>query len=175
MNSSSASARKACDLAAQKLAIGKKAEVHVPGVEQPVEATVSFIGPALDPGSTTVEVWLKLANSDGHLKVGTAVHAVLSGTTVQNALQVPSNAIVPGNESGPAVMVAGADGTAHRRSVTLGIRTPQSVQILSGLAPTDSVITEGGYGLDDGTKIQVGRPGVNDENPADTAVDRDKR
>ena len=34
--------------AAQKLALGKKAEVSIPGVEEAVEATVSFIGPALD-------------------------------------------------------------------------------------------------------------------------------
>lgn len=160
--------------AAQKLALGKKAEVQIPGVEEAVEAVVSFIGPALDPGSTTVEVWLKLANSDGRYKVGTPVHALLSGTTVANALQVPMKAIVPGKESGSAVMVAGADGTAQRKSVTLGIRTPEMVQVLSGISPTDNVITEGGYGLDDGTKIKVGKPGTDDDDAKSGGDDKDK-
>ena len=42
---------------AQKLKLGHKAEVTVPGVDAPVEATVSLISPALDPGSTTVHGW----------------------------------------------------------------------------------------------------------------------
>ena len=78
---------------AQQLAIGHKAEVHVPGIDDAVEATVSFISPALDPGSTTVEVWLKLANADGHLKVGTPVHVVIRGATVSNALRLPAAAL----------------------------------------------------------------------------------
>lgn len=160
--------------AAQKLGLGNKAEVRVPGVGEPLEATVFFIGPALDPGSTTVEVWLKLANRDGRFKVGTPVHAVLSGTTVPNALQVPANAIVPGKESGSAVMVAGADGTAHRKPVTLGIRTPEAVQIVTGISPTDNVITEGGYGLDEGTRIKLGKPGSSDDDAGSGSDDKGK-
>ena len=64
---------------AQKLELGHQAEIRVPGMEMPVEATVSLISPALDPGSTTVEVWLKLPNKQGLLKVGTPVHAVIRG------------------------------------------------------------------------------------------------
>jgi HlyD family secretion protein len=160
--------------AAQKLSLGDKAQVHVPGIENPVDAAVSFIGPALDPGSTTVEVWLKLANRDGRLKVGTPVHAVLTGTTVQDAMQIPANAIVPGKDGGTAVMVAAAGGTAHRKPVTVGIRTSEAVQVISGISPSDRVITEGGYGLDDGTKVKVGRPGADDddEQPGGEAKDK---
>ncbi len=153
----------------QKLTLGHKAEVNIPGMHEPVEAAVSFISPALDPGSTTVEVWLKLPNADGHLKAGTPVHAVILGTTVTDALQVPAAAIVPGTEGGTAVMVISADGAAHKRVVSVGIRTPEAVQILSGLSTTDNVITGGGYGLDEGTKVSVGKP--DDE---DKAGDKDE-
>ncbi len=161
---------------AQKLTIGNKADVHVPGVDEAVEATASFISPALDPGSTTVEVWLKLSNADGHLKVGTPVHAVILGTTINDALQLPAAAILPGQESGTAVMVIGADGAAHKRPVTVGIRTPEAVQVLSGLSIADNVITEGGYGLDEGTKVTVGKPGSDDKannDSGETAKDKD--
>ena len=142
---------------AQKLTLGHKAEVQVPGLQEPVDATVSFISPALDAGSTTVEVWLKLPNADGRLKVGTPAHASIVGNTVTNALQVPAEAIVPGQDAATAVMVIGSDSAAHRKPVTVGIRTATSVQILSGVSPADQVITSGGYGLDEGTKVEQGK------------------
>ena len=142
--------------AAQKLKIGGTAQVHVPGVPDAVDATVSFISPALDPGSTTVEVWLKLPNRSGALKVGTPVHTVITAGTVPAALQVPASALLPSQEGSATVMVAGSDGAAHKRTVTVGVRTPEMVQITAGLSPADNVITEGSYGLDDGTKITLG-------------------
>jgi RND family efflux transporter MFP subunit len=148
---------------AQKLKLGGKAQIHIPGVEEPMEATVSLISPALDPGSTTVEVWLKLPNGDGRLKVGTPVHAVILGATTKDALQVPSGAIVPSTDGGTSVMVLGPDGAAHKRAVKVGVRTPENVQITSGLSATDTVITEGGYGLDDGTKVKVGKAGASED------------
>ncbi|HSU20183.1 MAG TPA: efflux RND transporter periplasmic adaptor subunit [Acidobacteriaceae bacterium] len=142
---------------AQKLRIGGSAQVQVPGIDDPVNATVSYISPALDPGSTTVEVWLKLPNRDGRFKVGTPVHAVMRGYTVPNALQIPTAALLPTEEGGgTVVMIAGSDGAAHKRAVKTGIRTPENVQIVSGLSQSDNVITEGSYGLDEGTKITLG-------------------
>jgi HlyD family secretion protein len=141
--------------AAQGLGLGHAAKITVPGMEQPVSATVSFIGPALDPGSTTVEVWLKLPNAEGSLKVGTPVHAAMQGVTAQSALQVPPGAIVPADDGGTAVVVVAADGTARKRLVRVGIRTANAVQILSGLSARDTVVIKGGYGLDDGTRVKT--------------------
>jgi len=53
------------------------------------------------------------------------------------------------------VMVIAADGSAHKHSVSLGIQTAATVQVLSGVTATDSVITVGAYGLDDGMKVGV--------------------
>jgi len=142
--------------AAQKLAVGGAAELTVPGETDPQPATISLISPALDPGSTTLEVWLKLANPGGHYKVGTPVHAVIRGTTIQDAVQLPVGAILPADDGSTNVLVVGSDGKAHKRAVKVGLRTTEKVQILSGVSPAEMVITEGGYGLDDGTKVKVG-------------------
>ena len=138
---------------AQKLSLGQKAEIHLPGVDEPIPATVSFISPALDPGSTTVEIWLKLANVDGRLKVGTPVHAVIQGNTVTQALLLPAEAVLPAQDGGTVVLVVGSDGVAHKRVVTVGIRTAATVQVTSGLSVSDTVVTERGYGLDEGTRV----------------------
>lgn len=143
---------------AQRLSVGSPATITVPGVEEPIDAKVSLISPALDPGSTTVEVWLRVPNPKGSLKAGTSVHATLKGGTVENALLIPTEAVQRSPEgAGKIVMVIGSDGASAKRTVTVGIQTEESTQILSGLKPSDTVITTGGYGLDEGTKVKVGR------------------
>jgi len=142
--------------AAQELKVGGSAEIAIPRIDAPQRATISLISPALDPGSTTVEVWLKLPNPGGHFKVGTPVHAVLHGAAIQNAVQVPATAVLPADDGSTNVMVIGEDGAAHKRAVKVGVRTAEKVQILAGARAADLVITEGAYGLDDGTKVKVG-------------------
>ncbi len=152
---------------AQKLRVGDPAKVAVPGMEDPVNATVSFISPALDAGSTTVEVWLKLPNREGQFKVGTPVHAVMQGTTVARALQVPAGSIVPGDDGSANVVVVQADGTTKKQAVKVGIRTAEAVQVLSGVSAGDTVVIQGGYGLDNGTKVTGGKPGAEGEGNKD--------
>jgi HlyD family secretion protein len=143
----------------QRMNVGDKAEVSAPGMSDAIEGTVSLISPALDPGSTTVEVWIKLKNPNGQLRAGTPVHVAIVGRTVPNALQVPSSALVAGDEGTLGVMVISSDSTAHLKPVTIGIRLPDTVQILSGIGAGDVVIDTGGYGLQDGTKVKVGTAG----------------
>ena len=64
---------------AQQMKVGDTAAVHVPGAAEPAPAKVSMISPALDPGSTTIEVWLKIDNRDGKLKAGAPVKVTDQG------------------------------------------------------------------------------------------------
>ncbi len=142
---------------AQQLSLGAAATLTVPGIDDPVPAKVSLISPALDPGSTTVEVWLRVENSKGALKSGTPVHASIAGRTVPNAITVPIEAVQTGQDgTSKFVMVIAGDSTAHKKAVTLGIQNEKDVQILSGLTTADMVITTGGYGLDENTKVKIG-------------------
>jgi HlyD family secretion protein len=144
---------------AQQLKVGSDATVQVPGISDPVPAKVAMISPALDSGSTTVEVWLKIDNKSGTLKVGTPVKASITGKTFAQARKIPLSSIVTATDGSKSVMVVGSDSTAHRKPVTLGIDDGKDVQVLSGLSPADMVITGGAYGLDDGTKVKVGPAG----------------
>jgi HlyD family secretion protein len=144
-------------LQAQQLTVGAAATVTVPGLADPVPAKVSLISPALDPGSTTVEVWLRVENAKGKLKAGTPVHTTITGRTAANALLIPTEAVqTEADGVSKFVLVVKADGSANKHPVTLGLRNSESTQILSGLTPGDNVITSGGYGLDPGTKVKVG-------------------
>lgn len=157
---------------AQQLSLGAPAEITVPGVPEPVAAKVSLISPALDPGSTTVEVWLRLENPKGLYKAGTPVHTTITGRTANNALVIPAEAVQTSqNGTSKFVMVIGPDSIAHKRDVTLGIQTPKEVQITSGISASDTVITTGAYAMDDGTKVKIGKPPA--EKPAQKSKDGD--
>jgi RND family efflux transporter MFP subunit len=151
---------------AQRMKVGDAAAVAVPGVDDPVKGMVSLISPALDPGSTTVEIWVKLPNSDGKLKSGTPVHVTIAGRTIPNALEVPTEALQPTKDGGTGLLVISPDGTAHMKTVQVGVRLADKAQILSGIGAEDNVIVSGGYGLDEGTKVKAGGVRYDDAKPS---------
>src|SRR6185503_8400721 len=55
------------------LKIGDPAEVTAAGFDNSFSGKVTIVSPALDPGSTTVEVWVRLKNPGERLKPGTSV------------------------------------------------------------------------------------------------------
>jgi RND family efflux transporter MFP subunit len=149
---------------AQQLKLGAPASITVRGLDEPLPAKVSLISPALDPGSTTVEVWLRVENPKGALKAGTPVRTTITGRTAENALTLPQEAIQTGPDGvSKFVLVIAPDGAATKKAVTLGITNPESAQILSGVTAADNVITTGGYGLDEGTKVKVGAAAEGDK------------
>ena len=148
---------------AQRMKVGDEASVTVPGVAEPVSAQVALISPALDPGSTTVEVWLKIGNKAGTLKVGTPVKVSITGRTDAWAWKIPVKSILTAQDGSKSVMVVGADGAAHKKVVRLGLEDAEDVQVTDGLAPSDLVITGGAYGLDDGVKVKVGAAAGDDK------------
>jgi multidrug efflux pump subunit AcrA (membrane-fusion protein) len=154
---------------AQRMKIGDAATLSVPGIDEPVPAKVSLISPALDPGSTTMEIWLKADNKKGALKVGTPAKVSITGRAAENALKVPTSAILTAQDGTKSVMVIGADGAAHKKSVQTGIQDGEDVQITKGLTTSDMVITSGSYGLDEGTKVKIGKA---DEDEGKGAADK---
>lgn len=120
-----------------------------------MEGKVTIVSPAADPNTTTVQVWIQLPNPDERFKPGTAVHAEIATEVYKAATVVPVAAILPGEEGGTAVLTVSADSIVHKRTVALGVREGNQVQILSGVNPGEEVVTVGGMGLDDKTKVKI--------------------
>ena len=139
---------------ASLLKAGDAATLEAPGIDAPVPATVSLVSPAVDPGSTTVQVWVEAPNRGGALKVGSTVHITLVAETVKNALLIPAAALLTASDGSTSVMVVGAGDVAHQTDVKTGIRQGDEIQITSGLEAGQKVVTEGAYGLPDGTKVK---------------------
>ena len=148
---------------AAALKAGDKGTMTVPGVEKPIEGKVTVVSPALDPNSTTVEVWFEAKNPGNQLKPGSSVQLSLTAQTVKDALVVPASSVLTAADGTTSVMLAGSDGRAHQKAVKLGIREGDNLQIIEGVAQNDKVIANGAYGLPDNTKIKTEAP----ESPAE--------
>lgn len=141
---------------AAQLRLSDPAELHAPGVERPINGRVTLISPALDPGSTTIEVWVETTTPGPTLKPGMNVSFEVVAKTVTGTIVVPQSGVFQSPRGEAYVMLAGSDGKAHQANVNVGIRNKESVQVVSGLQENDPVITSGGYALPDGTKISIG-------------------
>ena len=140
------------------LSPGAKATITVPGVEKPVEGKITIVSPALDPNSTTVEVWVQVKNPKQELKPGTSVKLALSAKAIPNALTLPAAAVQPGPDGATVVMLLGGDGLAHQTPVHTGVKQDDDIQIVDGVKAGDKVILSGAYGLPDKTKVKVEAP-----------------
>lgn len=140
---------------ASLLKLGDKATLTVPGEPDPIEGKVTVISPALDPNSTTVEVWVQAANSKQKLKPGTSVQLSMLAQTVDDAVAVPAASVLTAQDGTTTVMLVGPDNRAHQTAVKTGIRDGDRRQIVDGVKPGDKVILSGAYGLPDKTKVTI--------------------
>jgi HlyD family secretion protein len=140
---------------AAALKVGDTGTMRVPGIDKPIDGKVTVISPALDPNSTTVEVWFEAKNPRQELKPGTSVELSLTAKTVKDALVVPVSSVLTAPDGSTSVMVAGPDSRAHQTAVKLGIRNGDDVQILEGVKENDKVVSIGAYGLPDKTRIKI--------------------
>lgn len=136
------------------LKAGDAATIKLPG-DIEVDGKVTLVSPALDPNSTTLEVWVSVPNPDGSLRPGTAVTVKIIARTINDAIVVPASAVVKTPDGATIVMVVGSDGKAHQVSVETGIRQGDRLQISKGLNGGEKVIVTGAYALPDNTKVNV--------------------
>jgi multidrug efflux pump subunit AcrA (membrane-fusion protein) len=134
---------------------GGTALLNIVGNSEPVTGTVMLVSPELDPGSTTLEVWVVVKNNDEAYKAGTPVHVSIATHTEPDAISIPNEALISTKAGTKAVMLIGPDGIARQKEVTTGITDGHDTQILHGVEPGSQVITKGAYGMDDGTKVKV--------------------
>ncbi|HEX9161274.1 MAG TPA: efflux RND transporter periplasmic adaptor subunit [Thermoanaerobaculia bacterium] len=132
---------------------------------RPFPGTINLVGRAADPQSRSVEVWVAVPNPSGVLRPNGVARVVIAAQSVDNAVIVPSSAVTldATNGNSGTVMVVDNKSIAHEVHVTTGVRSGGHTQITSGLSGGETVVTEGNYGLPDGTKVVVAGAGARAE------------
>ena len=133
---------------AAELKAGDDAKISLPGQSEDFPGKVTLVSPALDPNSTTVEVWVQAANPGGKLKPGSSVRVAIVSQTVPKALVVPAASILTGPDGATSVFTLDASNKPIRKMVKVGIRTDTDVQIMDGLSEGERVVTVGAFELD---------------------------
>lgn len=111
-----------------------------------IRATVDEITPTGDPTQRAFRVRL-LPIGATDLPLGISLEVNIVTRQDDHALLVPATAVTDGH-----VWIVTA-GRAHRRAVKIGIAGTDSMQIVSGLAAGDSVITVPPAGLTEGARV----------------------
>jgi RND family efflux transporter MFP subunit len=117
---------------------------------------VTLLSRSSDPASRTVEVWVTLGNGDGKLRANGAAQVTIATNSKDDALVVPASAVTleTSDATEGTVVVVDDQNVAHETKVTIGIRTPDKVEIVAGLKGGETVVIEGNYALADGTKVE---------------------
>jgi HlyD family secretion protein len=150
---------------ATAIRVGRPARIA--GPEGDLAGTVTVVSPAVDPNTTTVEVWVSVANPGEKLKPGGTVRVSIIADTILDTMVVPATALLNSDEGGPKVMVIDKDNVAHERKINLGVRQGARVQIVSGLQEGEQVVTSGGLGLEDKAKVVIQQPKTEEDEDDD--------
>lgn len=129
-----------------KVRIGQQVETIVPAYPQEIfPGSVSYIGDVVDDETHTITVRAEVNNPDQRLKPGmfANVNIVLNGDAP--TLVVPTTAVLEDREQ--KIVFVKHDDSFLPRQVETGINDGEHLQILSGLAAGEEVVTEGNLQL----------------------------
>jgi membrane fusion protein, multidrug efflux system len=130
-------------------------QANIPGApDKKVTGKMTFIDNAITSGTGTLSLRATMPNKDAILWPGLFVDVELILTTLQNAIVIPSQCVMVGQE-GPYVFVVNSDNTVTRHQLELGQRHADSTVVSKGLNAGDHVVTAGQLGLEDGMKVSA--------------------
>lgn len=127
--------------------VGDLADEVSASIPHPFHGVVSYIGAMVDASTRTTPVRIVTPNPRGMLKKDTFVEVVIHTKTAKNILAIPISAVLRTMENEPFVYVEAQPGRFARRLITTGAQQDGEVQVLSGLADDDRIVSEGGLFL----------------------------
>jgi membrane fusion protein (multidrug efflux system) len=153
--------------------VGQMAEVSVGGsADSVITGRVRMISPVVDPATGTVKVTLELNGHDSTVRPGAFADIRMIADTHDGVPAIPRKAVI--SEGGDLFVFAAGSDTVRRVQVTTGYQQGDLVEVLSGLAPGDSVVVVGHGGIEEGSKIRVvSAPGSTLAEPDTSAAEPD--
>lgn len=118
---------------------------------------LSVIDNTVDTATGTIHLKATFDNRDGGLWPGQFVTSVLTLDTIQGATVVPAEAVQAGQQ-GQFIYVVGPDSKVAIRVVTPGRAFGKKMVIEKGIAPGDTVVTDGQLRLFPGAQVRLVDP-----------------
>ncbi|MGK7888373.1 MAG: efflux RND transporter periplasmic adaptor subunit [Leptolyngbyaceae cyanobacterium] len=123
--------------------------------QQGSRGRIFSVSPTQTPGSRGTQVSIRNFPSVRNLRVGGRAYAWIEAKTNPNAVMVPLGSLLAWDQNFYAFVVDEATGTVEQRQVERGIEGLDGVEIISGIAAGEWVVTEGANRLVDGTPVRL--------------------
>ena len=132
---------------------GDKIEFSLPYIDEIKKAVIYAVEPIINMQTRTLNIRAIADNPDNRLLPGSYAEVKISIDKNENALMVPTGALVP--ELGGEKVYIVKNGKAEERKVSIGIRTADDVEITSGVSEGDTVIVSGIIQLKPGIDVEI--------------------
>jgi multidrug efflux system membrane fusion protein len=134
-----------------------------------VSGQLSFIDNTVDATTGTIKLKAFFPNTDHALWPGQFINVVLTLKTLPNAIVVPSETIQSGQQ-GLFAFVVKANNTAEIRMVKTGETVDKMTVVESGIAPGETVVTDGQLRLFPGAPVRISAPPPPAARPANSGA-----
>lgn len=141
---------------AHQLKDGLEIAVHIGESAEEHRGVVYAVESKIDLSTRTIKARARIPNPDGRLIPGAFARLDITLESIPDAIVIPTGALIP-ELSGAKVYVC-ENGAAKSVPVQPGLRTDRNIQITTGLAPGDTLITTGLLQLSDGRKVRIREP-----------------
>ena len=134
----------------------KKLPFYVSGKpDKKYEGSITYLSAVMDMDTRTYAVELLVDNAKLELKAGMKVQVILAGENERKVPVVPATAVV--REQGSAFVFIYQNGTAIKRSVTLGTLEDAIYPVIEGLQDGESIIISGQHQLKDKQQVRLAK------------------
>ncbi len=133
---------------------GEEVEVVSDAFPDIFHGKISYLAPAVDVNTRTLQARIVVENSGRKLKKDMYVTVTVKAGRVENAIAVPDSAVLRDDENQTFVYVAAGENRFRRRTVEIGQSQDGRTQILRGLSAGDKIVGDGSLFLQFQNAIQ---------------------
>jgi cobalt-zinc-cadmium efflux system membrane fusion protein len=123
--------------------VGDPVEIDTDSYPDKFHGKISYLAPALDPTTRTLQARIVAANPGSKLKKDMYVTAVVQAGAVSDALSVPDASVLHDSENVPFVYLQVDSNKFARRIVKIGASSDGRTRIENGLQAGDKVVGDG--------------------------------
>jgi membrane fusion protein (multidrug efflux system) len=150
------------ELLLPKLTVGQRIAIRLDAYpDRQFSGTISLISPQVNPATRTGEIEVRIArlpdgqaDAAGKFKPGMLATLTIVAERKQNALAIPSDAIIV-NANGQNIVFVAQDSVAHQRVIMAGLITKTHTEVREGLKPGERIIVMGQELLKEGMPVKV--------------------
>lgn len=133
---------------------GDNVVVQTDAYPQSFHGRISYVSPALDPNTRTLQARIVVDNPGEKLKKDMYCTVSVTAGTMANAITVPDAAVLRDDDNQPFVYVAVGQNQFGRRDITMGQRQNGMTEVLKGIQAGERVVGDGSLFLQFANALQ---------------------